>query len=119
MTMLGRVPFALLAGCSPAVAVSWPAAAQQHNIATDRSFGSPTALTGPNYLIAASLGRQVGGNLFHSFEKFGLATGESAIFTPPAPGAPPVTNVIGRVTGGAQSNINGSIVSNSMTGASL
>jgi filamentous hemagglutinin family protein len=64
--------------------------------------------------LDASLGKQVGSNLFHSFGKFGLSTGESATFGGPAT----VSNVIGRVTGGAQSSIDGKIAS-TITGANL
>jgi filamentous hemagglutinin family protein len=91
-----------------------PAEAQQHNITIDRSFGSPTTLIGPNYSITANLGKQFGGNLFHSFGQFGLSPGESAAFSGPAT----VNNVIGRVTGGNPSAIDGRIQS-SITGANL
>ncbi len=76
---------------------------------------SPTqTLAGPNYAIGAGLGRQVGGNLFHSFGAFGLKQGEAATFS----GPPSVGNVIGRVTGGAVSSINGR-VSSTIPGANL
>ena len=91
-----------------------PAEAQQHNIKIDGSFGSPTTLTGPNYSITANLGKQVGGNLFHSFGQFGLSTGESAAFSGPAT----VNNVIGRVTGSNSSSIDGKIQS-TIAGANL
>ena len=71
-------------------------------------------LVGPNYSITANLGKQVGGNLFHSFGQFGLSTGESAAFSGPAT----VTNVIGRVTGGNSSAVDGRIQSN-IAGANL
>jgi filamentous hemagglutinin family protein len=96
------------------------AAAQQHNIATDRSFGSPSTLTGPNYTIPAILGRQIGGNLFHSFDKFSLQSSpvqESATFTSTG-STGMIKNVIGRVTGGVQSDINGAVISN-ISGANL
>jgi filamentous hemagglutinin family protein len=70
-------------------------------------------LRGPNYAIDANLGKQVGSNLFHSFGQFGLATGESAAFSGPA-----TSNVIGRVTGGNPSSIDGKIQSN-IAGANL
>ena len=69
---------------------------------------------GPNYAISANLGKQVGSNLFHSFGLFGLATGESAAFSGPAT----ISNVIGRVTGGNPSSIDGKIQS-TITGANL
>jgi filamentous hemagglutinin family protein len=88
-----------------AAAVSGPAQAQ--HISIDGRLSPAQTLVGPNYSIGANLGKQVGGNLFHSFGIFGLATGESATFSGPAS----VTNVIGRVTGGSQSSINGAIKS--------
>jgi filamentous hemagglutinin family protein len=91
-------------------------AAAQH-ITIDGRFSSGQTLVGPNYAIDANLGKQVGSNLFHSFGQFGLSTGESASFTSSG-STGPINNVIGRVTGGAQSNINGSIVS-TITGANL
>ena len=46
-----------------------------------------------------------GNNLFHSFGQFNVQTGESATFT----GSSTVENVIGRVTGGQQSLIDGQL----------
>jgi filamentous hemagglutinin family protein len=85
----------------------------QH-ITVDGRFSSAQTLVGPNYSIDANLGKQVGSNLFHSFGQFGLATGESAAFSGPAT----ISNVIGRVTGGNPSSIDGKIQSN-IAGANL
>ena len=93
-------------------AVSGVARAQ--HITVDGSFSATQTLVGPNYNIGANLGKQVGGNLFHSFGVFGLSQGESANFSGPAT----VANVIGRVTGGTASSINGAINS-SIAGANL
>lgn len=82
----------------------------------DGTAGKPGTLTGPTYNIDASFGTQSGGNLFHSFETFNINTGETANFNGPATGG--VSNVIGRVTGGSPSNIDGTI-NNNITGASL
>src|SRR6516162_3987101 len=110
----GKISFALAAACSLLAAVPRGAAAQ--NISIDGSFSRAMTLSavGGNYPIGANLGKQVGSNLFHSFGKFGLSTGESATFSGPAT----TQNVIGRVTGGAQSNIDGQIRS-TITGANL
>src|SRR5205823_10973761 len=70
--------------------------ARAQNITVDGRLSPAQTLAGPNYAIDASLGKQVGGNLFHSFGAFGLNKGESAVFSGPAT----VANVIGRVTGG-------------------
>ncbi len=101
-----KVSLVLVAACSLTV-MPRIVAAQQHNITIDRSFGSPATLSGPNYAITANLGKQVGSNLFHSFGKFGLSTGETAAFSGPAT----INNVIGRVTGGNPSSIDGKIQS--------
>ena len=76
-------------------------------IETDGSVGTATTLNGPIFDIGANLGQQVGGNLFHSFSEFSVDSGEVANFT--GPGS--VNNIIGRVTGGSVSSINGTIKS--------
>ncbi|MBD2163402.1 filamentous hemagglutinin N-terminal domain-containing protein [Calothrix membranacea FACHB-236] len=50
-------------------------------------------------------GTQTGTNLFHSFEKFGLNQGQTANFI----SNPSIQNILGRVTGGEASVINGLI----------
>ncbi len=87
------------------VATMAASAAQAQHISVDGRLSPAQTLIGPNYSIGANLGKQIGGNLFQSFGIFGLATGESATFSGPAT----VTNVIGRVTGGSPSSINGAI----------
>jgi filamentous hemagglutinin family protein len=84
-------------------ALAGPVRAQ--HITVDGSLSAARTLTGPNYAIGANLGKQVGGNLFQSFGAFSLSTGESATFNGPQS----VTNVVGRVTGGSASSINGAI----------
>lgn len=77
-------------------------------ITLDGTLGPSVILEGPEYQIDAHLGQQQGGNLFHSFGQFNINSGETAIFNGPNS----VTNVIGRVTGGTSSNINGTLKSN-------
>src|SRR3954468_296231 len=72
-------------------------------IITDGSVGPQVRLTRPHVEIGANLGTRSGANLFHSFEKFGIATGQTATFTGPGD----IRNVISRVTGGEISNIDG------------
>ena len=91
-----------------------PATAWAQRITVDGRLSPAQTLAGPNYAITAGLGKQVGGNLFHSFGKFGLVQGESATFSGPVS----VTNVVGRVTGGAASSIDGAVRS-SIVGANL
>jgi filamentous hemagglutinin family protein len=109
-----KVSLALVAACSLSAGVPRVAAAQ--NISIDGRFSPAQTLNavGGNYPIGANLGKQVGSNLFHSFEKFGLVKGETAAFTGPAT----INNVISRVTGGSRSDIDGKIQSN-IAGANL
>jgi len=74
-------------------------------VTLDGTLGRGGALKGPDYLIGADLGRQHGGNLFHSFQYFNLNRSESATFSGPNS----VSNIISRVTGGNPSNIDGLI----------
>jgi filamentous hemagglutinin family protein len=71
----------------------------------DGSFGSHDSLTGPQFDVRAELGKQVGHNLFHSFERFNLNAGEIATFSGPND----LENVISRVTGGTPSTLDGTI----------
>ena len=95
------------------LALSW-ASLLHAAVTLDGSVGRAGALPGPNYQITADLGRQVGGNLFHSFGQFSINTGESATFS----GSNSVSNIIGRVTGGQMSFIDGAIRS-TIPGANL
>jgi filamentous hemagglutinin family protein len=81
--------------------------AAQGQVATDASLGQAAKnLTGPSYQIPQTLGKLAGNNLFHSFQVFSLASGDSANFSTTTPG---IQNVVSRVTGGAPSTINGQI----------
>jgi filamentous hemagglutinin family protein len=112
MAPQGRLLLGFVAVCS--VAAAGPRAASAQHITVDGRFSPVQTLAGPNYAIGANLGKQVGSNLFHSFGQFGLSTGESATFS----GSGTVSNVIGRVTGGNPSAIDGKIQSN-IAGAKL
>ena len=83
-------------------------------VTTDGSQGPQTTLNGPDYDITDNLGQTRGSNLFHSFSEFDLRAGESAVFSGPAS----IENIIGRVTGGDASMIDGTIRSN-IAGANL
>ncbi|NJM13811.1 MAG: filamentous hemagglutinin N-terminal domain-containing protein [Synechococcaceae cyanobacterium SM1_2_3] len=93
------------------MAVNLTAMAQ---VTLDGSLGRAGSLTGPNYPISADLGQQRGGNLFHSFGQFSILSGESATFSGPNS----ISNIIGRVTGGQVSSIDGTIRS-TIPGANL
>lgn len=77
----------------------------QSSIALDDTLPGVTAgdLLGPDYAIDENDGVSVGNNQFHSFERFGLAPGETATFD----GPPTVERFISRVTGGEVSSIEG------------
>ena len=93
-----------------AVALFHVSAAAQ--IVTDGSVGAAQSLSGPAFSIGSALGTLSGNNLFHSFSTFNLATGESATFTGPST----LANIVGRVTGGSSSSIDGTIAT--LTGGS-
>ncbi|MBK5968609.1 MULTISPECIES: two-partner secretion domain-containing protein [Thiorhodovibrio] len=75
------------------------------DIATDGSLGPAVQLNGPNMTIGAELGKTHGNNLFHSFQQFNIHSDQSATFT----GPDNIQNVIGRVTGGQVSEIDGAL----------
>jgi filamentous hemagglutinin family protein len=83
-------------------------------VVTDGSLGPAGPLSGPNFMVPASLGKMAGGNLFHSFSQFGLTNGQTATFS--GPGS--VHNILARVTGGQVSSIDGTIRS-TIIGANL
>ena len=83
-------------------------------VVLDGSFGTRGSLPGPNFMITAPMGKQVGGNLFQSFSQFNLNSSQSATFT----GPPNVHNILARVTGGSPSSIDGTIRSD-IQGANL
>jgi filamentous hemagglutinin family protein len=91
----------------PLLAALLTAAPVQAQIVTDGSVGPKVSLRGGEIEIGAKLGTQRGDNLFHSFEKFGIAPGQTATFTGPGD----IKNVISRVTGGEVSNIDGTLAS--------
>jgi filamentous hemagglutinin family protein len=101
-------------GCAALLAGLLPGAAAAQHITIAGGPGGARALAGPNYLIGANLGKQVGGNLFDSFSSFNLAAGQRATFTGPTT----VDNIIAGVTGGNPSTIDGTIRS-AIRGANL
>ncbi|GAA6616062.1 filamentous hemagglutinin N-terminal domain-containing protein [Scytonema sp. NUACC26] len=77
-------------------------------IVPDNTLSNPTVVTsgatqGVDFVISG--GTQVGNNLFHSFITFSVPTGGTSVFNNNFS----IENIIGRVTGGAISNINGLI----------
>jgi filamentous hemagglutinin family protein len=90
------------------------ATALHAEITLDGTLGPKIALEGPNYDISANLGQQRGSNLFHSFGQFNLVNEEIATFSGPEN----ISNIIGRVTGGSPSSIDGTL-SSTIDGAAL
>ena len=86
----------------------------QAQVVTDGTLGKAATLSGPNFQISSELGKSVGANLFHSFSEFSLQKGEAAVFTGPEN----VENILGRVTGGKISNIDG-LIQSEIAGANL
>jgi len=86
----------------------------QAQITFDGTLGAPGALTGSSITIGAASGQQLGGNLFHSFSRFNVNTGQAVTFA--GPGS--VGNIISRVTGGSVSSIDG-LLGSSIANANL
>ncbi|MGB0564680.1 MAG: hypothetical protein ACPGVO_23210, partial [Spirulinaceae cyanobacterium] len=80
---------------TPAIALTCatPAAIAQSITAAPDGTGTIVTIDGQIYHIQG--GSQAGANLFHSFQDFGLSSGEIANFL----SNPDVTNIFGRVTG--------------------
>ena len=74
-------------------------------VVTDGSLGPATTIAGPIYAIDPALGQQRGGNLFHSFSTFSIRPQEAVFFR----GTPGLVNIVARVTGNMQSQIDGPI----------
>ncbi len=95
------------------VALAWLAAGVQGlggpacaGVLSDGSWGRvPQSFSGV-FTIPESLGRRAGPNLFHSFERFSLQSGESATFTTLSAN---LANVIARVSGPEATFINGTL----------
>src|SRR5690349_10648945 len=92
-------------GCALMLVVNGTAVASPP-VTFDGTLGPKGSLSGPNLIIPAGRGRTVGSNLFHSFGRFDIPSGSTARFQGPAQ----VANVVARVTSGATSHIDGSLV---------
>jgi filamentous hemagglutinin family protein len=74
-------------------------------IVFDGTLGPVESLTGPDVVIEAEMGQQMGPNLFHSFKDFNINADKTATFQGPNV----IQRVISRVTGGNVSYINGTL----------
>ena len=77
------------------------------HITSDGTLGTEVNQSGDLYTIAGGTRPAGGQNLFHSFGQFNVGTGDTANFS----SDPGVNNIIGRVTGGAESMIDGTLQS--------
>ncbi|MDM8561655.1 filamentous hemagglutinin N-terminal domain-containing protein [Candidatus Parabeggiatoa sp. HSG14] len=77
----------------------------QAEVNFDGTLGHRMVLEGPDYVIGAELGQQIGGNLFHSFDQFNLNMNESATFS----GPDNINNIMSRLTDGNPSHIDGTL----------
>jgi filamentous hemagglutinin family protein len=102
-----------LALATASIAWLWPATSTAE-VATDGTLGPKVRLTGRDVTVPARLGQTRGRNLFHSFQRFGIETGNKVTFT----GPDGLKNVIARVTGGERSEIHGTLASK-LRGADL
>ena len=84
------------------------------DVVTDGTVGPAVNVSGPDFLVDETLGTLSGDNLFHSFSVFDVYSGETVTFAGPVN----VRNVVGRVTGGNLSTIDGGVI-NSISGADL
>lgn len=89
--------------CAAIAGLLLPIAGLAQSITIDGTLAPARTLIGPNYDIQQTDGATVGTNLFHSFGRFNLATGETASFE----SAINIRNIIARVTGGTASSIDG------------
>ena len=98
---------AVAAACAGLIGLAFAPASRGGSVVRDGTVGPRGAIPKLNnsFNVPASSGKQVGGNLFHSFSDFNLDPGEAATFSGPAS----VHNVLTRVTGGSASSINGTI----------
>ena len=84
------------------------------NITSDGKMLTPTKVTKVGTTYNITNGTINGTNLFHSFGLFSVGTGDTASFNGPVG----IANIIGRVTGGQQSIIDG-LIKSTISGANL
>lgn len=102
----------LLSACVFFAVCLGPASSLRAAVTSDGSLGTTVNVNGGDYGILG--GSQFGENLFHSFDMFDLANGQSATFFGPLS----TENIIGRITGGTPSSIDG-ILRSDIPGANL
>ena len=100
-----RLPSALLLALTSAISpIGFSHIAQAQTIApAPDSTGTQVIPNGQEFLIQGGSLSGDGSNLFHSFEEFSLANGQTATFL----SAPTIETILGRVTGSSASRIDG------------
>ncbi|WP_069472566.1 two-partner secretion domain-containing protein [Candidatus Marithrix sp. Canyon 246] len=68
-------------------------------------YAAPIKIDGINFQVTPSMGKQFGGNVFYSFDGFNLNKEQVVVFS----GSNDIENIIGRITGGKESVIDGEI----------
>jgi filamentous hemagglutinin family protein len=78
-------------------------------ITADGTLGTTVTRSGTTYTITGGVRPGNGPNLFHSFNRFSVGTGDTALFTTVgSPGGQAgIVNILSRVTGGQRSEIDG------------
>src|SRR5262245_4148160 len=97
--------------------VVWLAVSQAQvrtTLTPDGTLGTTVTQKGNIYTIKGGTRPENGPNLFHSFDRFSVGTGDTASFT----GSTGIANIISRVTGGQRSDIDGTLRSE-IAGANL
>jgi filamentous hemagglutinin family protein len=92
--------------------VLWLAGSQAQvrtTLTPDGTLGTTVTPNGNVYTIAGGTRPHNGPNLFHSFDRFSVGTGDTAHFTATEPAG--VVNILSRVTGGQRSEIDGKLQS--------
>lgn len=77
-------------------------------ILPDASLPNNSRVTNHGNIITINGGTRAGNNLFHSFEKFSVTTGDTAYFN----NTTDIQNIFSRVTGSSLSNIDGKLQAN-------
>jgi filamentous hemagglutinin family protein len=88
--------------------VLWLAVSQSQvrtTLSSDGTLGTTVIQRGTVYDIKGGTRPENGPNLFHSFDRFSVGTNDTASFTGPAG----IKNILSRVTGGQQSEIDGTL----------
>ncbi len=103
-----------LPAASLGLALTLCAPALHAGAVTDGTVGAAGVVLSGKFTVPPTLGTQRGGNLFQSFQRFGIQAGESATFQS---GDASVRQVIVRVTGGLASQIDGPLKLEAPTGS--